>query len=964
MISRLVFKVIVIITGIIVIYAAAILLLFMPEIEKNTIRLEEHIGISELSKISLLVDNAAREMEDYKKTSLEVHKKELISLTEVAFNLIRRLHDASLPENLKKDLRVRTQDFKAILEKRYASTLIKQGEQAAKTDILKYIDDYRYDNGIGYFFAAKQDTTIVMHPVNHDFIGKNCFDLKDQNGVYFVKDLVKRVLDGNGEGYIQYVWNNPLTNQPEDKLTYGFLFKPTGWIISTGFYLPNIVRQQQKKAIDYVRSLSYGDNDYFFISDYNNVLISHPYLQDINFSNIKDVYGNFIIPPMVQVAKEQGGGFVSYWWKKNKDDETVYEKLSYARHFPEWQWVTGTGIYLDNIQQEIAQRKQQLVRQLRQTLQEKKVGENGYFYILDAKANVVFYPDALEGKNLTDFSNPDYTMQIFAGLIDAYKNGSGVFYYKWNRPDDKGNYIYDKVAWVDYNAYFGWYICASAYVSELKKTSSNLRRFILISTLLVLFAVIIFATFFFHRLLQPIFELSEKAKLVKHGNFSIRNTIKRRDEIGMLAETFNDMLDTIEENIRTLDFNVREKTHDLEEQKEVFETLFYKTTDGVVLIENNRFIDCNDACVRLLEYDNKSQVLSLHPADISPKLQPDGRDSYEKACEMMHICLTEGSHHFEWVHKTAHAVEFWAEVVLTKIVIQGKTVIHANTRNITDRKNLERGLKEKTSELETSLRDLRATQSKLIQSEKMASLGGLVAGVAHEINTPVGMALTGITHIDQETKHIRQKYNDDEMTEEDFYSFLEDSDDLNRSIIINLNKAAELIKSFKQVAVDQSSEELRTFKLKEYVDEILISLHNRIKKTKLLINIDIDEQLELTTVPGAISQILTNFVMNSIVHGYDLHQTGTITIHVYLADHTLNLIYKDDGKGMDANTKARMFDPFFTTKRHLGGSGLGMNIVYNLVTQTLKGSIECESQLGKGVEFKVLLPISDHLGIV
>jgi signal transduction histidine kinase len=249
------------------------------------------------------------------------------------------------------------------------------------------------------------------------------------------------------------------------------------------------------------------------------------------------------------------------------------------------------------------------------------------------------------------------------------------------------------------------------------------------------------------------------------------------------------------------------------------------------------------------------------------------------------------------------------------------------------------------------------TQKQLVQAEKMASLGGLVAGVAHEINTPVGMALTGVTHIDQVTKKVRDKYMGDEMTEEDFTSFLDDCDEINRSVIINLNKAADLIRSFKQVAVDQSSEEARSFNLKEYIEEVLISLHNRIKKTKIEVELNIDNNIVIISIPGVFSQILTNFVMNSIVHGFEPDELGLIGIEAQKYDSKLHLIYKDNGKGMDEKTREKVFEPFFTTKRNAGGSGLGMNIVFNLATQTLGGTIECESSVGKGVIFKLIIPV-------
>jgi phosphate/phosphite/phosphonate ABC transporter binding protein len=251
---------------------------------------------------------------------------------------------------------------------------------------------------------------------------------------------------------------------------------------------------------------------------------------------------------------------------------------------------------------------------------------------------------------------------------------------------------------------------------------------------------------------------------------------------------------------------------------------------------------------------------------------------------------------------------------------------------------------------------LKEMQEQLVESEKMASLGGLVAGVSHEINTPVGLALTGITHLLDEQKHLLKKYEAEEMSEEDFTEFLSLNKELGSSIEINLRRAANLVHSFKRVAVDQSSEEIREFEVKAYVEEILTSLHNHIKNTKHHITLDIDPKLRVYNYPGAFSQIITNLILNSILHAYDKNDEGHITIFVKREGKGILLIYKDDGKGIPKENLTKIFDPFFTTNRENGGSGLGMNIVYNIVVQQIKGKINVTSKVGKGVEFEIILP--------
>ncbi len=261
--------------------------------------------------------------------------------------------------------------------------------------------------------------------------------------------------------------------------------------------------------------------------------------------------------------------------------------------------------------------------------------------------------------------------------------------------------------------------------------------------------------------------------------------------------------------------------------------------------------------------------------------------------------------------------------------------------------------------LDTQLNNLQDTQKHLIQSEKMVALGNMVAGVAHEINTPIGMALTGITHLDDETRHIKKLYEDEDMSEEDFSEYLESNTEINKSIQINLRKSAALIKSFKMVAVDQSSDEIREINFKEYIDEILLSIHNKLKKTKIKVIIECEDKLMIKINAGAISQIITNLIMNSLIHGFKQNDEGTILIDVKMKNKDLNLIYKDSGIGISQAVKKRLFDPFFTTKRGSGGSGLGTSIIYNLVTVGLKGTIKVQSELNHGIEFDIKIPIKN-----
>ncbi|MGA2140902.1 MAG: substrate-binding domain-containing protein [Brevinematales bacterium] len=268
-----------------------------------------------------------------------------------------------------------------------------------------------------------------------------------------------------------------------------------------------------------------------------------------------------------------------------------------------------------------------------------------------------------------------------------------------------------------------------------------------------------------------------------------------------------------------------------------------------------------------------------------------------------------------------------------------------------------RNLEKANNELSSTLNILKETQKKLIQSEKMSAMGSLVAGFSHEINTPIGISVTAASHLDKITKDFSELYGLKNMKKSDLEKYMATAQEISGLILNNLKRAHELIGSLKQVAVDQSTEVKRKFNVKEYVDQILLSLLPTLKKTCLNIEIKCSQDLEFDSYPGTIYQILTNFIMNSITHGYDKGQKGKIVIDIAKQNNNAVIIYSDDGKGISPDIIDKIFDPFFTTRRGQGGTGLGLHIVNNLITQKLKGTVKCESIINKGTFFTVNFPL-------
>ncbi len=272
--------------------------------------------------------------------------------------------------------------------------------------------------------------------------------------------------------------------------------------------------------------------------------------------------------------------------------------------------------------------------------------------------------------------------------------------------------------------------------------------------------------------------------------------------------------------------------------------------------------------------------------------------------------------------------------------------------------NLEIQVRERTMELEDSLAKLRMAQDQLVRTERMAALGNLVAGVAHEISTPVGVGITESSFLKDKVLELSRKLTEGNLTRSFLKKFSEVAAQSAANILANLERAAELIQSFKQVAVDQTEERMRPFKPKAYIEAILLSLESELKNTGHRAVVDCPEDLVLNSYPGVLSQIVTNCFMNSLLHGFEGIEEGVIEFFIRRKEEEIVFHYRDNGIGMDEKTLKQVFDPFFTTKRNLGGTGLGMQIVYNRVTQNLGGRISCNSSPGKGVDFKMRLPLT------
>lgn len=277
--------------------------------------------------------------------------------------------------------------------------------------------------------------------------------------------------------------------------------------------------------------------------------------------------------------------------------------------------------------------------------------------------------------------------------------------------------------------------------------------------------------------------------------------------------------------------------------------------------------------------------------------------------------------------------------------------------NAIAKRKAEEELRASKEKAEAALLELNAAQQNLIDAERLAALGGLVAGVAHEVNNPIGISLTVASSFARRADAFQAELNSNQLRRSKLDEFVNSSRDAAQQLVANLHRAGELIQSFKQVAVDRSHAERRQFSLSEATDQIVASLRPVLKKSAIQLSVDVPEGLLIDGYPGSYGQILTNLFLNAANHAFAGRRSGTISISARpRGNDDVEIIFADNGAGMTPDVQRQAFDPFFTTRRNEGGTGLGLHIVYNLITQQLGGRVLLESRLGQGTTFRIIMP--------
>jgi len=702
--------------------------------------------------------------------------------------------------------------------------------------------------------------------------------------------------------------------------------------------------EAKKKAYEEIAKLKYGKNGYFFIINDSYFVISHYNKRLIgkDFSQVKDIKGKYFIVEMIEKTRRYGDSFTNYWWTREIGGD-AFEKLSYAKLFKPWRIYLGTGVYIDDVQKEIDKKQIKLKMHLDSLVTKHKVGKNGYIYIFNKDGDIIVHPKKeLISNRFKAIINPSTSNLLYRDLISVHKT-TKTLRYKNDKAGDRGNFIYEKILWIEHIPSLDWYIASSIYIDEFKETSAELKKNILQFGIFALIMSMILTIFLFRRLLLPLQKLSQTAKHIANGNYKARVEVTSEDEIGELGRNFNIMVDTVEYNINNLDMNVREKTGQLKEQKDSFENLFQKSSDGLLIIENGKFIEANEAIVRMLKYQNKEELLNQHPSNLSPEYQPDGRKSYEKANEMIQIALDRGKHFFEWMHKKSDGENFWAEIVLTKITQNKKDIIHVVWRDIDKRKETESKLAQLSKNLEQrvvcEVEKNRKKDQQIIHQSRLAQMGEMISMIAHQWRQP-------LTAINATSIALNISARLDEITSQKVIEKTDKISEYSQHLSTTINDFRNFFKSNK---------EKKEISYEELIDSVLgiVAIAIKNKNIQLIQNIDCREKFK--TYPNEIKQVILNLLKNAEDILLEKKITNPIIqIKTYKKSDKHILEILDNGGGIPIEIIDNIFEPYFTTKNKKDGTGLGLYMSKTIIEEHCGGELSVSNNQN-GAVFKISL---------
>ncbi len=705
--------------------------------------------------------------------------------------------------------------------------------------------------------------------------------------------------------------------------------------------------EAQEQAQRFFLNQKVGDTGYTYVLDTTGHLQVHPVPGLLN-RDLRDF--RFI---REQVYRKNG--YIEYDWK-NPGETRLRPKALYMMYFEPWDWIISVSTYREEFVSLLH------VDDFRDKILENRFGKSGYTYVMDSAGNLIIHP-FMTG-NI--FHVSDSSGRRFVETICRMKNGKTE--YSWKNPGEPMER--EKIAIFRHLPELDWIVVSTGYYNEVYAPLGELRRILYAGMTITLILLLTLGMLISRLISNPLQIMIRAFAQGAAGRFNTRIRSRSTGEFHLLASYFNKFMRELDQYARSLRAEIRErKTAQGEVQKSErrLRTILSSANEGFMEVGADRVIlDLNPEMCTLLDRPSDA----ILGKKIFEFVDPPSAERIREHLELRKIGL-RSSYEVTLLRPDGSRVicQFnGAPIIDEKGDIMSS---FAMVSDITHRKlaegeilrineQLEQRVEERTYALQHTLQMVQDTQKHLVQSEKMAALGELVAGIAHEINTPVGIGMTASSHLQERTVELLALFENGKLTRTELSRYLELARESSVILESNLKRAADLIGSFKQIATDRASGDERSFKLAEYIQELLLSLRPHLKHTQHQIKVDCHEDLAFHGSPGAFSQVLANLVMNSLTHGFSEKPAGTIRIAVRQTGQNIEIEYTDDGCGIAPEYLPRIFDPFFTTRRGQGGSGLGLHIVYNIVTRTFGGRIHAESIPGNGVRFFLTLPAGDE----
>ena len=456
-------------------------------------------------------------------------------------------------------------------------------------------------------------------------------------------------------------------------------------------------------------------------------------------------------------------------------------------------------------------------------------------------------------------------------------------------------------------------------------------------------------------LIKPIKESADAALALAHGDFDVQleQAVLPITEIEELMHAFNDMSENLKTSFEQIQVS-EEKYRSLVEN--IDDLIYSLSPDGKFIAVNHRF--------EKEVGQNRKEIIG-QGLDLVFK-QPEEYEFWLSQLNKVVESRTKYTYQFSTVRAQDSKRHIYNVNLIPMLNVLGYVeMVLGSSTDITDlveaqeeiqmlhdkeKATLELMVEERTDELKTAM-------AELFEKEKMASLGGLVSGVAHEINTPLGVSVSAASYLKTITDQIVAHMIEGKMTKTQLMEYFHNLDETSKILNTNLYRASELVKSFKEISVSQITEEQSFFNFNEYLHMVLLSLKHEYKNSGHVIEVSCDEEMLINSYPGVFAQIFTNLIMNALIHGLKDKENGLIRIDVVKASEVLEIDFYDNGVGISEDAIAKIYEPFFTTNRGSGGSGLGLHVVYNLVTSKLSGKISCKSALGEGTHFYIRVPL-------